>query len=54
MNNSTRLVREFHHPGIVVPDLEPAIAFYREFISYELVRSRGSSPGLMAVQHETG
>ena len=26
----------FHHPGIVVPDLDRAIEFYTEFLGYEL------------------
>lgn len=38
MNDSAQLVRGFHHPGIVVPDLDSAIAFYVEFIGCELIR----------------
>lgn len=37
MNKSADLVVGFHHPGIVVPDLEQAIEFYTELLGYELV-----------------
>jgi len=35
VSNSGSLVLGFHHPGIVVPDLDRAIEFYTAFLGYE-------------------
>ena len=36
MTNAADNVIGFHHPGIVVPDLDAGIAFYTQLLGYEL------------------
>ena len=37
MDESGKLVLGFHHPGIVVPDLEQGIRFYSQLLGYEVL-----------------
>ena len=37
MSNTSDNIIGFHHPGIVVPDLDRAIDFYTKFLGYELI-----------------
>jgi len=39
------MFRGIHHPGIVVPDLERAVAFYCELAGFRKVRETSWSPG---------
>lgn len=37
MSESGELVLGFHHPGIVVPDLERGMAFYSQLLGYKVI-----------------
>lgn len=37
MSEAGELVLGFHHPGIVVPDLERGMAFYSQLLGYEVI-----------------
>lgn len=37
MNESDELVLGFHHPGIIVPDLEQGVRFYSQLLGYQVL-----------------
>ena len=40
MSEADKLVPGFHHPGILVPDLERGMAFHSQLLGYEAIRQK--------------